>query len=55
MLNRLAKCKLPNQPNKVAHEPRKARGKPRVYPALKGDRASARQIHLLEMADAAKS
>ncbi len=55
LLNRLAKCKLPNQPNKVAHEPRKARGKPRVYPALKGDRASARQIHLLEMADAAKS
>jgi hypothetical protein len=43
LIERLAKCRLPNQPNKVAHEPRAARRRPVVFPALKGDRAAARR------------
>lgn len=43
LLNRLAKCKLPHQPNKVRYEPRKVRRRPAVFPALKGDRQAARQ------------
>ena len=42
ILDRLAKCRLPKQPNKVAHEPRQVRRRPAVYPALKGSRAKAR-------------
>jgi hypothetical protein len=43
LLKRLAKCRLPHQPNKVAHEPRKVRRRPEVYPALKGSRKQARR------------
>ncbi len=43
LLKRLAKCKLPRQPNKVRYEPRKVRRRPAVFPALKGDRNDARQ------------
>jgi len=43
LLKRLAKCKLPRQPNKVRYEPRKVRHRPAVFPALKGDRNDARQ------------
>ena len=43
LLHRLAKCKLPQQPNKVRYEPRKVRRRPVVFPALKGDRQTARQ------------
>lgn len=43
LLTRLAKCKLPHQPNKVRYEPRKVRRRPAVFPALKGDRDTARQ------------
>jgi len=42
ILDRLARCRLPNQPNKVRHEPRSKRYKPRPYPALYGDRQVAR-------------
>jgi hypothetical protein len=43
LLQRLAKCKLRPQPNKVRYEPRKVRRRPAVFPALKGDRNEARQ------------
>lgn len=43
LLQRLAKCKLRHQPNKVQYEPRKVRRRPAVFPALKGDRNDARQ------------
>jgi len=43
LLNRLAQCKLPHQPNKVRYEPRKVRRRPAVFPALKGSRNNARQ------------
>jgi len=49
VLDRLAKCTLPRQPNKVAHEPRKVRRRPAVFPALKGDRQMARQQVLQEL------
>jgi IS4 transposase len=49
VLDRLAKCTLPRQPNKVAHEPRKVRRRPAVFPALKGDRQVARQQVLQEL------
>ena len=53
LLNRLAKCRLPHQPNKVRHEPRQVRAKPRIYPTLKGDRTSARHQLLAEFAEVA--
>jgi hypothetical protein len=43
LLQRLAKCKLSHQPNKVKYEPRNVPRRPAVYPALKGDRNAARQ------------
>ncbi len=43
ILERLARCRLPTQPNKVAHEPRKIRRRPMIFPALKGERAAARR------------
>jgi hypothetical protein len=43
LVMRLAKCKLPKQPNKVPFEPRAVRKPPFVYPYLRGDRALARQ------------
>jgi hypothetical protein len=49
LLQRLVRCKLPQQPNKVKHEPRRVRYKPRPYPALHGDRSTARQKHLAEL------
>lgn len=42
LLDRLAQCQLAHQPLKIAHEPRKVRRRPQVFPALKGDRNSAR-------------
>ena len=49
LLVRLAQCRLPHQPHKVAHEPRKVRRRPQVFPALKGTRAAARQQVLAEL------
>lgn len=43
LLQRLAQCKLPQQPHKVRYEPRKVRRRPAIYPHLKGDRKTARQ------------
>jgi hypothetical protein len=42
-LNRLSKCRLPYQPNKVKYEPRMARRRPDVFPALKATRDEARR------------
>jgi len=50
VLDRLAKCTLPHQPNKVAHEPRRVRRRPAVFPALKGSRQAARQRVLHDLA-----
>jgi Transposase DDE domain len=49
LLVRLAQCRLPHQPHKVGHEPRKVRRRPQVFPALKGTRAAARQQVLAEL------
>jgi hypothetical protein len=43
LLDRLARCRIPVQPWKVQHEPRKVRYPRRSYPTLRGDRATARQ------------
>ena len=43
LLERLAGCRLQQQPLKVVHEPRKLRRRPQAYGALKGDRNVARQ------------
>jgi hypothetical protein len=43
LLTRLALCRLPHQPAKVAHEPRLVRQRWHAYGALHGDRNSARQ------------
>ena len=43
LLDRLAQCQLQHQPLKIAHEPRKVRRRPQVFPALKGDRNNARR------------
>lgn len=50
LLKRLAKCILPNQKNKVKHEPRKVRRKPAVYPQLRGRRENARKKVLQALA-----
>ena len=50
LLDRLAKCTLPHQPNKVAHEPRRVRRRPAVFPALKGSREAARQRVVQDLA-----
>jgi len=50
LLKRLAKCILPNQPNKVKHEPRKVRRKPAVFPQLRGSREDARNEVLQALA-----
>lgn len=50
LLNRLAKCTLPRQPNKVKHEPRKVRRKPAVFPQLRGSRQDARKEVLQALA-----
>jgi hypothetical protein len=49
LLARLAQCRLPHQPHKVGHEPRKVRRRPQVFPALKGERARARQQALEQL------
>ncbi len=51
VLDRLAKCTLPHQPQKVAHEPRRVRRRPAVFPALKGSREAARQRVMQDLAD----
>jgi hypothetical protein len=50
LLKRLAKCKLPKQPNKFPYEPRAIRKVPQAYPYLKGDRDIARQEVLEQFA-----
>ncbi len=50
LLERLAQCQVQHQPLKLAHEPRKVRRRPQVYPALKGDRNVARQQVLQNVA-----
>lgn len=50
LLDQLGLCKLPCQPGKVKHEPRKVRRRPESFPALKGDREAARKHLLAEMA-----
>jgi len=50
LLRQLVRCRLPQQPNKVQHEPRRTWRRPVVYGALFGDRDSARQQYLKEMA-----
>ena len=49
LLDRLAQCRLVHQPLKIAHEPRKVRRRPQVFPALKGDRTVARQQLLQQL------
>ena len=49
LLDRLARCRLQHQPLKLAHEPRKVRRRPQVYPALKGSRNLARQQVLQQL------
>jgi hypothetical protein len=55
VLDRLAKCTLPHQPNKVTHEPRRVRRRPAVFSALKGSRQTARQRALQDLAGKPKS
>ena len=52
LIERLAHCRLPVRPNKVAHEPRAVRRRPQVFPALKGSRGDARKQLLAEVFDA---
>jgi hypothetical protein len=49
LLDRLAQCRLQQQPLKIAHEPRMVRRRPQVYPALKGSRQVARQQVLQQL------
>ena len=49
LLDRLAPCRLAHQPLQIAHEPRRVRRRPQVFPALKGDRNSARQQLLQDL------
>jgi hypothetical protein len=46
LLERLARCRVQNQPWKVAHEPRNVRYQGKTYPTLRGSRAAARQAVL---------
>jgi hypothetical protein len=50
LLQSLAGCRLPVQPSKVRHEPRRVRRRPAIYGPLIGDRNSAREQWLKEMA-----
>ncbi len=43
LLEQLGKCRLPNQPHKVKHEPRQVRYRGTSYERLRGDRNVARQ------------
>jgi len=51
LLQQLARCTLPHQRNKVAHEPRQVRSRWRSYPALHGDRNVARAKLLAAMSE----
>lgn len=51
LLQQLARCRLPRQRNKVAHEPRQVRSLWRSYPALHGDRNVARAKLLADMSE----
>lgn len=55
LLDRLAACRLPNQPNKVKHEPRKVRRRGSPYPPLHGDRTVAREEVLKNLKGDTKS
>lgn len=45
LLDRLGRCRLPQQPNKVKHEPRALRFKGRSYPTFRGSRQAAREAY----------
>jgi hypothetical protein len=49
LCRRLNRCRLPSQPKKVRHEPRRKRYKWRRYPPLSTDRHTASQRHLNKM------
>ena len=51
LLQQLARCRLPQQRNKVAHEPRQVRSLWRSYPSLHGDRNLARAKLLADMSE----
>jgi len=51
LLTQLALCRLPPQPHKAQHEPRKVRHRPWTYPLLHGERAEARKEWLAEMSE----
>ncbi len=55
LLTQLSNCRLPKQPNKVKHEPRKVRERPSEYPPLRGDRNEARQTVLKNIKEDPKS
>lgn len=55
LLARLARCRLPRQRNKVQHEPRKVRPKPRPYPPLRGSRQTARDETLKKLKEGRNS
>lgn len=55
LLTQLSNCRLPRQPNKVKHEPRKVRARGSAYPILRGDRNQARQEVLKNMKEDPKS
>jgi len=50
LLSELAGCRLPDQPQKAHHEPRRVRRRQSTYPPLQGNRNTARQQWLEEMA-----
>lgn len=51
LLQRLARCTLPQQHDKVRHEPRQIRSRWPSYPALHGDRNAARAKLLAELSE----
>lgn len=55
LLDQLANCRLPTQPNKVKHEPRKVRSRASTYHILRGDRNVAREELLKNLKSDTKS
>jgi len=51
LLKQLARCRLPPQPHKAQHEPRKVRHRPWTFPVLHGTRAEARLECLAQMSE----
>lgn len=49
LIENMAKCRLPVRKNKVAHEPRAVRYRPKPFPALKTTRAQARLDNLAKL------